>query len=102
MDASLTTSGSKMKTRSKSRAFKEKAEKRRSLRGDSVLPRNYFPHRLDEDYYSKCEELGLCEDCGLVDLCFATDEDDQRFLCRCKEVDKYISDGYRHLKDSLK
>ena len=95
-----------MKTRSKSQAFNEKAEKRKKLRGDEVLPNEYLPHRLDPDFLARCEDLGLCEDCGLIDLSFATEEEKSSdfwcYLCRCEEIAKHIRVGHRQPKDSLK
>ena len=57
-----------------------------------------WPHKCDEDFYEQCDELGLCRECGCIDVPLATarekTKDCQNSLCRCAEIDRHIAQCY--------
>ena len=69
--------------------LEDMAQKRKAAENRSA-----WPHKCDVDFYDRCEELGLCEDCGCINLVLATDgekADEQHLLCRCDEIYEHIT-----------
>ena len=57
-----------------------------------------WPHKCDEDFYEQCDELGLCSECGCIDVTLATPlektKDCQNSLCRCDVIERHIAQCY--------
>ena len=53
------------------------------LKAADTCNRSSWPHKCDMDFYDRCEELGLCVDCGCIDLAQATDEEKRPTSSTC-------------------